>query len=196
MDAARYLAERSPESILRPTKSGRLPAQIAAATPEGDGNRDAARDMTLFLISHAPSPNAVLQHRDKSGRSLLQDASVAQNLDLVKCLICDYKIDPNDRDSLGRGIIHHAAMMGHVRTLQMLADMHLERLEWDEPDEWDQWTPLMHASRHGHINVVRFLIEHGLTNVRKKDKQGRTAEEIAANWDHQDIRKVLSQNAN
>ena len=131
-----------------------------------------------------------LAHRDKSGRGLLQDAAVSQNLPLVQFLLTQ-GADPNQVDSIGRNVIHHAAMMGHLNLLELLYKQEEEqsknddnekqdqgRLDWDVPDRWDEWTPLMHASRQGHSPIVQFLVQHGLTQKNIRDKHGRNAKDI------------------
>ncbi|KAI7858294.1 ankyrin repeat-containing domain protein [Circinella umbellata] len=194
VEASKYLAQRSPSSINKSTKSGRLPIQIAAAytiegeEPQQKAKRDIWYDLTTFLfLDHVKTS---LAHRDKSGRGLLQDAAVSQNLPLVRFLLTQ-GADPNQVDSIGRNVIHHAAMMGHLKLLELLFKQEQEqskgndnekqeigRFDWDVPDRWDEWTPLMHASRQGHFSIVQFLVQHGLTQKNFRDKHGRKAKDI------------------
>lgn len=116
----------------------------------------------------------MLLHRDNSGRNILLDAAVAQNLQLIQFLL-DTGADPNDSDSLGRNMIHHAAMMGHLNVLELLRKL---GVDWNSPDAWDLWTPLMHASRQGHLNIVKYLVDDIHVDTHCKDKQGRTALDI------------------
>lgn len=157
---------------MKPTKSGRLPIQMAAASCDfGD---KVAYDITTFLFDHVP-PREILAYNDKSGRGLLQDAVVARNLGLVRFLL-NQGANPNQVDSIGRSVIHHAAMMGHLDVLEMLLDN--TALCWDSPDAWDNWTPLMHAARQGHFPIVQFLVKQGLADKNRRDKHGRTAKDL------------------
>ncbi|KAG1373499.1 hypothetical protein G6F61_010133 [Rhizopus arrhizus] len=181
VELAKYLTNQYPQAITQPTKSGRLPIQAAAALLDNT----TAYEITTYLLCHASVPiSRLLSHRDNSGRDLLLDAAVSQNLELLKYLL-DHGADPNDKDSLGRTMIHHAAMMDHLKVLRLLEST--DGIQWDAPDAWDSWTALMHCSRQGHINTVKYLIEEIKVNVNHKDKQGRTAKDIALLWHHEDI---------
>ncbi|KAG0744938.1 hypothetical protein G6F57_009376 [Rhizopus arrhizus] len=181
VELAKYLTNQHPQAITQPTKSGRLPIQAAAALLDNT----TAYEITTYLLCHASVPiSRLLSHRDNSGRDLLLDAAVSQNLELLKYLL-DHGADPNDKDSLGRTMIHHAAMMDHLKVLRLLEST--DGIQWDAPDAWDSWTALMHCSRQGHINTVKYLIEEIKVNVNHKDKQGRTAKDIALLWHHEDI---------
>lgn len=172
VELAKYLTNQHPQAITQPTKSGRLPIQAAAALLDNT----TAYEITTYLLCHASVPiSSLLSHRDNSGRDLLLDAAVSQNLELLKYLL-DHGADPNDKDSLGRTMIHHAAMMDHLKVLRLLEST--DGIQWDAPDAWDSWTALMHCSRQGHINTVKYLIEEIKVNVHHKDKQGRTAKDI------------------
>lgn len=170
-----YLTDQYPQAITQATKSGRLPTQAAAALTcmNQDGDKDTpAYIITTYLLSHTTEPlSTLLLHRDNSGRNILLDSAVSQNLQLLRFLL-EHGADPNDSDSLGRNMIHHAAMMGHLNVLKLLNELNVN---WDTPDTWDLWTPLMHAARQGHLEVVKYLVETIKVNVASKDKQGRTA---------------------
>lgn len=121
-------------------------------------------------MSHTLDETKVVSHRDNSGRNILLDAAVAQNFQLLQFLLDT--ADPNDSDSLGRNMIHHAAMMGHLNLLKLLSQL---KVNWDAPDTWDNWTPLMHAARQGHFEIVQYLVNVIHVRVDCKDKQRRTA---------------------
>lgn len=132
--------------------------------------------MTRMLFSFANVPTQqLLQHRDNSGRSVLQDAAVSRNMELLRYLVgCGG--NPNDPDSLGRNVIHHSAMLGHLDVLRTLES--LVPCDWDKPDAWDEWTPLMHAARQGHLAVTKFLVEQGRADPAKQDKHGRSSKQL------------------
>ncbi|KAI9478513.1 MAG: ankyrin repeat-containing domain protein [Benjaminiella poitrasii] len=174
VQVTKYLTDQYQEAITQATQSGRLPTQAAAAYHEPQ----AAYDMTTYLLSHTRS-RGILEHCDNSGRNLMVDATLAQNLDLLSYLVLDQGVDVNDRDTLGRNMIHHAAMMGHLKVLELFLKLDQGKtVEWDGVDSWDHWTPLMHAARQGNLNVVQFLIETIHANKSIRDKQGRTAKDI------------------
>ncbi|KAI9347869.1 ankyrin repeat-containing domain protein [Pilaira anomala] len=184
---SKYLTDQYPQAITQATKSGRLPTQAAAALTcmnQDEGKDTPAYIITTYLLSHTTEPlSTLLLHRDNSGRNILLDSAVSQNLQLLRFLL-DHGADPNDSDSLGRNMIHHAAMMGHLNVLKLLNELNVN---WDTPDTWDLWTPLMHAARQGHLEVVKYLVETIKVNVVSKDKQGRTAMELAQLWKHDSV---------
>lgn len=160
---------------MKPTRSGRLPAQISAALCD---DLEAGFRITTFILQNARVPMSdMLRHRDKSGRNLLQDAVVSRNLQLLQFLL-EHGADPNETDSLGRSIVHHAAMLGYLDILRLLLQQTQHRISWDTPDSWDRWTPLMHAARHGHPDIVKFLAEEVKAGTNQRDKHSRSAADI------------------
>lgn len=175
VETAIYLAEHSPSSVMKCTKSGRLPAQLAAALSPPE----TSYAITSFLLSNPLWTTPILNHRDNSGRGVLIDAAAARSFQLLKKLLLDYDIDPNQTDSIHRSMIHYAAMMGHLDTLEFIYHLRLPKdVYWDAPDSWDQWTPLLHAAREGHTPIVRFLLENKLADKSWKDKRGRTGYDL------------------
>jgi ankyrin repeat protein len=166
---------------MQATKSGRLPTQAAAALPfqsSSTGSESVGYKIaTYLLLSHAAPLQRLLAHRDNSGRNILLDSAVSQNLDLLQFLL-DQGADPTDADSLGRNMIHHAAMMGHLNVLKLLAQISVISDYWNVKDAWDDWTPLMHAARQGYIDIVQYLVETIHVDLACVDKQGRTAKDI------------------
>ncbi|KAI8337678.1 ankyrin repeat-containing domain protein [Chlamydoabsidia padenii] len=169
-----YLASQYPDSMYMTTKSGRLPVQMAAA------NGDAT--LVRSLLSLTDDNKDVISHQDRSGRTILEDAVVANQLDLVSWLIQTYQAaDPTRHDALGRNIWHHAAMMGHVAMLQLLGQWLNLRSSLNDVDAWDTWTPLMYAAKNGHLDCVRYLVVDLQVDTTRKDKLGRTAKDLGKN---------------
>lgn len=175
VETAIYLAQHSPSSVMKSTKSGRLPAQLAAALSPPE----TSYAITSFLLSNPLWTTPILNHRDNSGRGVLIDAAAARSFQLLKRLLLDYDADPNQTDSIHRSMIHYAAMMGHLDTLEFICHLPLPKnVDWDAPDSWDHWTPLLHAAREGHTPIVRFLLENKLADKSWKDKRGRTGYDL------------------
>ncbi|KAG2174272.1 hypothetical protein INT43_004295 [Umbelopsis isabellina] len=174
-ELAKYLVDIHPQATMVISKSGRLSVQTAARC-------NADPSLTLYLLKNSSSPpEAILNHQDNSGQTLLQDAVAAKNIDLVRVLLEEYKADANVPDKLGRTAVHHAAMIGSLAILTVFHELHDSQktvIQWDIPDSWDQWTPLMHAAREGNMDCAAYLIKCCHCDASKKDKQGRTAHEI------------------
>ena len=83
--------------------------------------------------------------------------------------------------------MHLAAREGHTEVCRLLL-----RLEgWDVPDKYDEWTPLFHASRYGHVGCVHILIDAGC-RVTFRDELGHCASHYAAWYGHRDCLTILS----
>ncbi|KAI8987877.1 ankyrin repeat-containing domain protein [Mycotypha africana] len=182
VDVVEYLTDQYPKALLIETNSGRLPTQAAAALSSPLSKE--GYEITRYLLSHSSGltinddgSNSLIGHRDKSGRDILLDATVSQNLELLQFLLNQGGADANDIDSLGRTMMHHAAIMGHLDVLKLLSKIEGE-LQWNATDTWDSWTPLMHAAKEGHEEVVRYLVEVIKVETYQKDKQGRTAKDL------------------
>ena len=84
VELSKYLIDIYPKAITQATKSGRLPTQAAAALiqeEKKDDDRSPAFVMTTYLLSHTTSSlQTLLLHRDNSGRNVLLDSAVSQNL--------------------------------------------------------------------------------------------------------------------
>lgn len=174
LEASKFLTDQYPDAITQATNSGRLAIQAAAALP----STDTAFEITNYLLSHATVPlSTLLSHRDNSGRNIVLDAVVAQNLPLLEYLLFKANANVDDADSLGRRMVHHAAMMGHLKVLKALNQWNTIS-DWNIVDNWDHWTPLMHAARQGHQQVVDYLINTIHADPTIKDKQQRTAKDI------------------
>ncbi|KAI8980965.1 ankyrin repeat-containing domain protein [Pilobolus umbonatus] len=194
---SKYLTNQCPEAILIPTKSGRLPIHAAASLVfDGVNNNkeptSSAYIITTYLLSHSTTPiTTLLNCRDHSGRTILLDSAVSHNLSLLQYLL-NQGANPNDVDSLGRNMIHHASMLNQLDVLQLLHNMG-SMINWDMSDGWDNWTPLMHAARQGHLPIVMYLVEEVKVDVALKDKHGRTAYDIACLWKHTHIVDYLTE---
>jgi len=60
----------------------------------------------------------------------------------------------------------------------------------DEP--YADWTPLQWAAKHGRLNIVRYLVEHGGVDKDKADGDGSTPLYWAASNGHLDVVRYLA----
>ncbi len=101
---------------------------------------------------------------------LLQSAIARHDLESIKRLILEEKVDPftyiYDRNAL-----HNASVYGHVPTLQFLLENGSAR-DIDARTTDFQLTPLMLAAEKGRYDAVRLLLDYGadksLMSVHKK----------------------------
>ncbi|KAG8906028.1 ubiquitin-protein ligase peroxin 12 [Tulasnella sp. 403] len=81
-------------------------------------------------------------------------------------------------NSSGQYPLHLAAREGHAELCRML--LHESGGEGkDIPDKYNEWTPLFHAARNGHPQVIQVLLEAGC-NPYEPDEMGATAVFYAA----------------
>ncbi|CAG8746200.1 17926_t:CDS:1, partial [Racocetra fulgida] len=109
------------------------------------------------------------------GTSLLQNAVISGNIQMVKKLIQEYRCSITHKDKLGRQAIHNASMIGDLNMFKLLVET---GCNVNEKDEWDGWTSLHHACKEGHINVVSYLVNECGADVDLRDKHSRCALEI------------------
>ncbi|KAI8074734.1 ankyrin repeat-containing domain protein [Gongronella butleri] len=192
-DMARFVALQDPLLALAATNAGRIPAQAAAGLTR-DARPIGFRLVQFFLTTIAPmvsesTKTQLVRHVDQAGCTMLEDAIVSDQQDTVQWLVEQGGADPGRLDALGRQGWHHAAMVGHVAMLRLWNDItHGKGL--DDPDHWDNWTPLMHAAKNNHLETVQCLLNLG-ANPLLRDKLGRTAKDIALLWHLEAIAQQL-----
>ena len=153
-----------------PSKSGRLPIHTAALCNHFE--------IVFQLLASASSKEGkqyLLNSTDNGGTNLLQNLVICGNVQMVEKLIDEYNVKIDHKDKLGREAIHYAAMIGNEKMMRLLsergADVNLQ-------DNWDKFTPLHHAAKEGHIDVVKYLINVCHVNTDIKDNHGKTAKDI------------------
>ncbi|CAO3635607.1 unnamed protein product [Cunninghamella echinulata] len=183
-----YLISCYPQNVFMKTKLGRLPIQMAAVLK--DDQKHKGEILTHYILNNLISKEQqtkMITHDDSSGRTVLEDAVVANQTELISWLLT-IGANPLHHDNIGRNCWHYAAMVGHVEMLTQLKKNNV--LGWDEPDNWDQWTPLMYAVKDGHKPAVIYFLKMGV-DVLKKDRLNRTAKDIAYLWKYDDIFNLL-----
>ena len=88
--------------------------------------------------------------------------------------------------------IHRAADGGQVEILQFLVSKKPALVNGAIDDQG--FTPLFHAAFAGKLDAVKFLVENGKASLKKKDKFGRMAKDMAASQGHAAVLNYL-QNA-
>ena len=72
--------------------------------------------------------------------------------------------------------IHWAASEGHVRCLERLLELGVDR----DPRDKSGMTPLLCGAWYGHLDVVRYLVEEAGADPRLRADQGATPLDTAA----------------
>ena len=90
------------------------------------------------------------------------------DLYLLKEILQVGEISPDTMDKHGESLLHVSAGYGYLEIVQFLGEMNADLRIKDKHGD----TPLYWASRHAHLNVVGWLLQHPSVSVNSKDKAG------------------------
>ena len=105
------------------------------------------------------------------------------DIDTVKCIVEDFKVDPNDKDNIGYTPLHEASFSGHLNVVKYFIDYGVNPAIKNE----DGKTPLHLASYNGKLEIVKYLIEICKVDSNIKDKDGKTPLNLAMDKKHFNI---------
>lgn len=114
------------------------------------------------------------------------------NFDIIAALVSARGTDINlgETTPWGKRPLHYVAANGSLD----LCKLFIEGAKRDNCDidicDSGKATPVHHAARYGHIDVVKYLIKHGC-DVNTRDDCGRTALHRACENQHKDVAIVL-----
>lgn len=115
------------------------------------------------------------------------DAAASGNLEKVKEMVENEKVDPSATDSKGYSSMQHASNRGYFEIVEYLGAKKANT-KYQDPGKA---TALHHAAYKGHMEIVRYLVEVKGDDVNLKSNKGYTALERAAFGGHIDIVKFL-----
>jgi ankyrin repeat protein len=119
--------------------------------------------MLKFLIGQG----ALLEDHSQGDRALIGAAS-AGHLEVVKILCSEGKVSPNVQDGQGRTALCYAAELKDTRSSQENGEEMTKFLldKGADPNCFRSDGPLHQAVLHGHLNMVRLLLQHGADPTR------------------------------
>ncbi|KAL6720538.1 hypothetical protein ACLMJK_002462 [Lecanora helva] len=129
--------------------------------------------------------NASIKDKEGGGTALLRAIDDGHE-GVVKCMLKYEKIDVHVLDDYGRGLLHGAAIGGHINIVQLLLDQGLNINVRDKKGK----TPLHEASQIDAFQIVQLLVSRH-ADASLEDNAGRTAWTVA--WQHgcKTVMKVL-----
>jgi ankyrin repeat protein len=136
------------------------------------GKKEAVR----WLCAH----DALLEEKDKDGRTVLHWAAGNGHTNTVQYLVAEANVDISAEDNNGNTAFCLAAWQGHF---EVMAYLYQQGADINHKRKLDDKTPLMLVAGYGKTKVVRWLCEHGAF-CEEKDKDGRTAFHLAAGCGH------------
>lgn len=163
----------------------------------------AARDGSLPIIKLLIDAGAEVDAQSgNSGDTPLIIASYMHNHKLARLLLKN-GADVNKANHFGATPFWGACAMGDYE----LINLYIAKADVDLPGRYpdplqkkgekkqlvERITPLMAASKAGHLEMVRLLVDKG-ADVRLKDSLGRSAKEYALRFNHHNISDFLNNN--
>jgi ankyrin repeat protein len=141
-------------------------------------------EVVRMLLSH---PAIRIPSRPKDGWSILRWAFDGNHCDLVVELMRSHDIEPALGDKEPRHVFLIAAEQGNtemVRALLALPGLDVNMVASEEVDSYGDFSALVLASMHGHLETVQALLEAPTTKVNFGYTRGETALSFAAHNDH------------
>lgn len=135
-----------------------------------------------------------LNVQDNNGYTVLHLASKMGETDLVRKLLAAATIDFNARTNHGSSALHIACRFGRSDVVNVLvshiAVSNQPKIYMNALNE-ARSTPLHFAAKEGHLKVVKILVSCSATNGRAKNKDGKTAMNLAQENNHLKVADVL-----
>jgi ankyrin repeat protein len=143
---------------------------------------DGSTDVMRWLLNHGADANT----RSYYGIAPLHWAAYYTQIECVQVLL-DHNANINLQDDDGETPLYWATELRRDHTLDTVRRL-LER--GADPNIYRHSTPLHRASSCGVLEVARLLLSYK-AKVDVKDKEGRTAFQVAASKGHHEITKLL-----
>ena len=156
-------------------------------------------------IASLKSVQVQLQQQCTTAHEALFKTLTNRNIAAAEILSNDPKIDinppvdwkntngfilPEDHTGNGWSLLHLAAVQGYATVVRNLLE---NGHQVDKLDLEEKITPLISASRKGHEDIVRILLEHG-ADTNAQGKQGQSALLVASLRGHERIVRILLEN--
>jgi len=147
--------------------------------------KDFAQDFSKLLSLGAPVIEVPALTEQQQAGMAFREAAMHGSLSVVQKLTA--AADPHEAEAhSGRTALHKAAFWGHNLTVDYLLSINLNPNVQDNNGD----TALHDAARFGHKTVVEALKK--VTDTGLKNKEGKTAQEVAAQYQQDAIVALLS----
>lgn len=178
----------SPTSALTATEAPTPAGERGATVPEtvDDFHRAVYRG-ELEAVKQALSDGVAVDALGAERRTALMFASFQGKTDIVSFLL-QQGADPKATDFNGGTALMLASLGASVESVKMLLEAGADP---NTVEKLDNWTALMFAASEGHKDVCQALLDGG-ADPSLKDRNGRTAFDLAKAKEHQDVVELLS----
>ncbi|KAI3871162.1 hypothetical protein MKW98_015062 [Papaver atlanticum] len=129
--------------------------------------------------------------KDDYGKGVIHFAAGGGNVEVLKYLIKEIKLDVNVKDNSGVTPLSWAAIEGHYAAVEYLLEMGANP---EMPDN-SNCTPLHHSAMKGHKDVIPLLLSKGI-NVDVTNELGSPLQFAATHGLHDTVKVLLDHGAN
>ncbi len=145
--------------------------------------------VVLFLVREG---KACVDSRDDKGRTPLMWACCLGMLECVRCLVLEGRADIGAKDADGNDVASIATSGGNVEVLSFLVH-EAQAVDLEATDHNLAGARLLYiAARYGHLDMVRWLVEVGHTDVEARSTEsGVMCHHAAAAYGHLSILQYL-----
>jgi nucleoside phosphorylase/uncharacterized membrane protein len=131
-----------------------------------------------------------LNYRLLTSKTLLYYAAQNNQIDLLKILLQNHKVDVESCDLVGRTALSIAATAGWAEVVKLL--LWTGKVDINSRDDFGR-TPLAWAASGGHTAMVQLLLDTGKVDIESPALWGQTPLSLAAGGGHQAVVKLLIQ---
>ncbi len=124
--------------------------------------------------------------QDARGWSPLMWAAAEGHSTTVNLLL-DHGADPNTINYLGRSAVMYASNYGYYEIVQVLVE---KGTILNPSGEFSDHPALSAAARHGHLKIVKLLVEYGADPLHRNE-EGKSALDFAMEAGHGEVAKYL-----
>ncbi|XP_046558390.1 putative ankyrin repeat protein RF_0381 [Haliotis rubra] len=141
------------------------------------------RDLFDFLVGEG----ADISLLDSHGCSILHWACRGESIEMVKYILSMEGMDVNSRGTDGLTALSSAAWRGNVDMLKFLVSVGADVTTVDDIGE----NILHSACEGGNVDMVKYILSKNLVDVNARTKLGETAADIAQQWKHPEVVRLL-----
>ena len=99
--------------------------------------------------------------QSRVGATPAHDAAAVGNIETLQWLLTNTDSYISDVDDTGATVVHLAARYGHLRMLKWLVMEVVGGRQATQAQTLSRALPLHFASANDHLDVVKFIVEHG-----------------------------------
>lgn len=180
LDCVEYLVDCG-ANIDKKDVNGDTPLHLAASRYLGKSGYEICK----YLCEHG----AYVSQKNNENKTPL-DIVLSQNrIGQTIRILFEYGADINWKNENGDTLVHIAATKNEISLLDYV--VRGKHLDVNSPRKRDGWTPLHCAAFWNHLDICKYLIEHG-ANIRAEDKCNKTPIQVASSQDVFDYIKNVS----